>query len=250
MEAIVLERGDHQRVGKSFAVDAGARYLEQRPPEVVLVIDADCIPQEGAISHLARVARACDRPVQAAYLMRAPAGSHREIQLHEAMILPKNFVRPLGLHRLHLPCLLTGSGMAFPWRIFRTAPLASGNRVDDMQLTVDLATAAAAPYFCPAAQVRNVLSAKPDASGLQRSGWVEGHLRTIFAQLPRLLGFALRRRRLNLALLAIELSLPPLSILIMHPAIIELLGFGFGWFGRALGRLGALCYSPGQRALR
>ena len=37
-------------------------------------------------------------------------------------ILVKNRVRPLGLHALGLPCLLTGTGMAFPWQVIRKAP--------------------------------------------------------------------------------------------------------------------------------
>ena len=43
--------------------------------------------------------------------------------------LVKNQVRPRGLARLGLPCLLTGTGMAFPWAVIRGAPLASRARV-------------------------------------------------------------------------------------------------------------------------
>jgi cellulose synthase/poly-beta-1,6-N-acetylglucosamine synthase-like glycosyltransferase len=231
MGAIVVERRDTVRVGKGYAVDAGARYLEAQPPEVVVVIDADCIPQEGTISRLARAAKACDRPVQAAYLMTAPAGSRGETQLREAMVLLKNFVRPLGLHRLGLPCLLTGSGMAFPWKVFRDAPLASGNRVDDLQLAVDLAISGALPRFCPAAHVTNVLPSEVDASRLQRSGWMEGHLRTLLTQVPRLLASAVRQGKLSLAILALELSLPPLSMLILGWGLVSILAVGIYYPG-------------------
>lgn len=242
MGAIVVERHDLLRVGKGYAVDAGARYLGAQPPEVVLVIDADCIPQEGAISRLARAAQACDRPVQAAYLMTAPVGSRGETQLREAMVLLKNFVRPLGLHRLGLPCLLTGSGMAFPWRVFRDAPLASSNRVDDMQLAVDLAISGALPRFCPAAHVTNVLPSEDDASRLQRSGWMEGHLRTLFTRVPRLLASALRQRTLNLAVLALELSLPPLSMLILGWGLESIIAVGICSAGGSCWPLWAILY--------
>ncbi len=243
MGAIVVERHDPLRVGKGYAVDAGARYLDAQPPEVVVVIDADCIPQEGAISRLARAAKACDRPVQAAYLMTAPVGSLGETQLREAMVLLKNFVRPLGLHRLGLPCLLTGSGMAFPWRVFRDAPLASSNRVDDMQLAVDLAISGALPRFCPAARVSNVLPAEAGASRLQRSGWMEGHLRALLTQVPRLLASALRQRRLNLAVLALELSLPPLSMLILGWALVSIIAVSIFYAGGSLWPLWAVLYN-------
>jgi len=54
----------------------------------------------------------------------------------------------LGLARLGLPCLLS-NGCAFPWEIIRAAPLATGNVVEDMQLSLDLAVAGKAPRYCP-----------------------------------------------------------------------------------------------------
>lgn len=242
MGAIVVERRDPVRVGKGYAVDVGARYLEAQPPEVVVVIDADCTPHEGAISRLAAAAKAYDRPVQAAYLMTAPMGSRREIQLREAMVLLKNFVRPLGLHRLGLPCLLTGSGMAFPWKVFRDAPLATGSRVDDMQLAVDLAISGALPRFCPEACVTNVLPSEANASRVQSCGWMEGHLRTLLTQVPPLLASALRQGRLSLAALALELSLPPLSMLIPAWVLVSLIAATIHYLGGSWWPLCAALY--------
>ena len=51
----------------------------------------------------------------------------------------KNLVRPLGLKQLNLPCLLTGTGMAFDWSIIGNVALASDNLVEDMQMSIDLA---------------------------------------------------------------------------------------------------------------
>jgi glycosyltransferase involved in cell wall biosynthesis len=73
--ATVVERRDPLRPGKGYALDAGARFLESDPREAVIVIDADCVPQEGAIGSLARAMAAANGPVQGAYLMTAPAGS-------------------------------------------------------------------------------------------------------------------------------------------------------------------------------
>ena len=53
----------------------------------------------------------------------------------------KNFVRLKGLANLDLPCLLYGTGMAFPWSVISTVFLANGNIVEDMQLAIDLAIA-------------------------------------------------------------------------------------------------------------
>src|SRR5262249_17290279 len=86
---------------------------------------------------------------------------------------------------------------------------------DDMQLSVDLAIAGSTPRFCPEALVTSAFPSEPRASRLQRSGWLDGHLRTLFGQVPRLARAAWIQRRLDLAFLALELSVPPLSVLVL-----------------------------------
>src|SRR5689334_18680459 len=47
--AIAIERTDTVNRGKSYALDFGMRYLEQNsPPEVVIIVDADCLVQAGS----------------------------------------------------------------------------------------------------------------------------------------------------------------------------------------------------------
>jgi hypothetical protein len=125
----------------------------------------------------------------------------------------KNLVRPLGLHRFGLPCLLTGSGMAMPWPILRNAPLASGNIVEDMRLGVDLALAGFPPVFQPLAMIGGDLPIGRRAARDQRQRWEHGHLKTLLTQVPRLFAAAQRQGRAELAVLAVELGVPPLSAL-------------------------------------
>ncbi|HEY1381837.1 MAG TPA: glycosyltransferase family 2 protein, partial [Gemmataceae bacterium] len=125
----------------------------------------------------------------------------------------KNVVRPRGLRRLGLPCLLTGSGMAFPWRLLRDAPLATGHIVEDMRLGIDLAIAGHPPLFEPDAAVGGELPAARGAARSQRTRWEHGHLGTLVRQVPRLIFEAVRQRRADLAGLALELGVPPLSVL-------------------------------------
>src|SRR5688572_3435370 len=112
------------------------------------MMDADCAAHEGAIDALVRQVVRTNAPAQAVYLMTPPPGDEYPAATagprHAVSALAfvvKNQVRPRGLSRLGLPCLLTGTGMAFPWQIIRDAPLASGNIVEDMQLGLDLAVA-------------------------------------------------------------------------------------------------------------
>jgi cellulose synthase/poly-beta-1,6-N-acetylglucosamine synthase-like glycosyltransferase len=213
--ATVVERNVPELRGKGYALDFGVRFLEQAPPDVVVIVDADCLVEEGGLDELVREAYAAGRPVQAAYELDGQAEGGARQGLSAFAVRYKNVVRPLGLRRLGLPCLLTGTGMAFPWALLRGAKLAHGNIVEDMQLGLDLAVAGHPPLFCPQARVRSELPAGRRAAASQRTRWEHGHLKTLLGQVPRLLAAGARRRRLDLIGLALELSVPPLSMLFL-----------------------------------
>jgi cellulose synthase/poly-beta-1,6-N-acetylglucosamine synthase-like glycosyltransferase len=226
--AEVVERTDPVRRGKGYALDFGARTLKADPPDVVVIVDADCVMEPGSLDRLVRTAAATGRPAQAAYVMDAPADGGTRARVAAFLFALKNVIRPRGLARLGLPCLLTGSGMAFPWELLRAASLASGNLVEDMQLGIDLALAGRAPVFCPDAMVRSELPAGHVAATSQRTRWIHGHLRTLVTQAPQLLAAALLRRRPDLLAFAMELSVPPLSLLVLGGAL-ALATLSAGW---------------------
>jgi hypothetical protein len=60
---------------------------------------------------------------------------------------------------------------------------------------------------------------------------MEGHLRTLLTQVPRLLASAVRQGKLSLAILALELSLPPLSMLILGWGLVSILAVGIYYPG-------------------
>ncbi|NEQ23490.1 MAG: glycosyl transferase, partial [Microcoleus sp. SIO2G3] len=169
----------------------------------------------GAIDRLARQAAATRRPVQALYLMEQPAQPSAKDAVSALAFLVKNLVRPAGLAQFGLPCPLTGTGMAFPWPLIRSAALASGNIVEDMQLGLDLAIAGSAPLFCSSARVTGRLPQANQAAKTQRTRWEHGHIQTLIRQVPRLLGQSLRQVRFDLLAIALDLSVPPLSLLVM-----------------------------------
>jgi cellulose synthase/poly-beta-1,6-N-acetylglucosamine synthase-like glycosyltransferase len=127
----------------------------------------------------------------------------------------KNLVRTLGLVRLAGLNYLTGTGMALPWKLVEQAKLSSSNVVEDMQFGIDLALAGSPPLFLPEARVDSPLPQQRAAARTQRTRWEHGHLKTLLGQAPRLLGLALRNRRLDLFWLALDLSIPPLSLLVL-----------------------------------
>jgi len=213
--ATVVERQHATERGKGYALDFGVRELEKDPPKFVIIVDADCLIQSGSIDALVRQAAATGCPIQGAYTMNAPEGGGPKADLSSFAFYFKNVSRPLGFARLGMPCLLTGSGMAFPWEMIQKAPLASGNLVEDMQLGIDLALAGKPPQFCANAQIISELPVGDTAAQKQGTRWIHGHLKTIRTQAPRLIFKGLTTFRPRLIGLALELSVLPQSLLFM-----------------------------------
>lgn len=220
--ATVIERFDDTRRGKGYALDFGMNFLANHPPDVVAIVDADCLVAPGAIEQISRQAIARNRPVQATYLLMQPAKPSPKDAVSTLAFTVKNLVRPLGLAQFDLPCPLTGAGMAFPWEAICTVSLASGNIVEDMNLGLDLALAGYPPTFCEEARVTSALPQQARAAKSQRTRWEHGHLQTILLQVPRLMEAAIQKQRFDLVAIALDLSIPPLSLLVM------LWGFAMG----------------------
>ncbi len=212
--ATVIERQDAERRGKGFALDYGLQCLEADPPDGVILVDADCRVQASALQSIFQKAIATGRPVQAVYLMEQPENPSVKDAISAFAFKVKNLVRPLGLTQLDFPCPLTGSGMAFPWAAIRSADLASGHIVEDMKLGLDLAIAGYPPTLCATALVVGCLPQQEQAANSQRTRWEHGHLQTISAYLPVLLKASIQQKRFDLLIMALDLAIPPLSLLV------------------------------------
>jgi cellulose synthase/poly-beta-1,6-N-acetylglucosamine synthase-like glycosyltransferase len=211
--AEVAKRDDPAKRGKGYALEFGIRHLAENPPDVVIVVDADCRLAEKAIDQLAITCAVTRRPVQALYLMTSPNASKLNYQVAEFAWRVKNWLRPLGLNVLHLPCQLVGSGMAFPWDVICQIDLASGWLVEDVKLGLDLAAAGSPPVFCPEARVTSQFASSATGAGTQRRRWEQGHIKTILTLLPQMFWGAVARRNLGLLALTLDLAVPPLSLL-------------------------------------
>jgi cellulose synthase/poly-beta-1,6-N-acetylglucosamine synthase-like glycosyltransferase len=228
----VVERSDTMRRGKGYALAFGLDAIRPTPPAVVVILDADCVIAPGGLARLVDRAHTSQRPVQAAYRMNPPSGAGAERRVAAFAFLVKNVVRPLGLSRLAQPCLLTGTGMAFPWMVIRDARLGHGHIVEDMQLAVDLTLAGHAPLFAPDVAVSAEFPVGEKAAEAQRRRWEHGHLRVMLSGVPRLLGAALRGRLSALGL-ALEVGVPPLSALLLATSVVLTLLFVRGVAGES-----------------
>ncbi|NMG67402.1 glycosyltransferase [Azoarcus indigens] len=240
--AEVIVRHDTSRRGKGYALDFGVRHLASEAPEAVVIVDADCRLEAGALAYLSRVGLESGRPVQALYLMHAPPHAGLKTRIAAFAWMVKNLLRPLAYRRLGLPCQLMGTGMYFPWAMISQAQLASGHIVEDMKLGVDLARAGTPPLFCPEAVVSSVFPSTGEGVQSQRTRWEHGHLGMILADTPKMLASALLRADLRLAAMALDLCVPPLALLLLSvlgltvvTALFALMGASGLAFGIAFG---------------
>jgi cellulose synthase/poly-beta-1,6-N-acetylglucosamine synthase-like glycosyltransferase len=211
--AEVVTRYDPLHRGKGYALEAGTRHLAHDPPEVVVVVDADCRPEPGAVRRVAGRAHGEDRPIQGASLVR-PAGAGLLSMVSALAFHLRNEVRPRGLENLGLPVLLQGTGMAIPWHQIERSPLGDSHLAEDRKLGITLAIDGSSPRFEPGARFWSALESNASVSGEQRSRWEQGHLAALREDVPRLLRLAWRDRRAELAALAAELAVPPLALLL------------------------------------
>ena len=215
LNATVLERRDEYRRGKGFALAFGLESLSVNPPAVVLFFDADCRIGPETVDLLAREAHATQRPVQALYLCESTAEGGPQQQISSLAFRFKNLVRTVGMTRLGGGCHLTGSGMALPWKLVDKVPWATGNVVEDMQLGIDFTAAGYPPRFVPEATVLSNLPESTAGQLAQRRRWEHGFLTTAINQVPVLLSQAVERRSWSLLVLAVDLAIPPLTLLSM-----------------------------------
>ena len=219
----VIVRADPARRGKGYALEFGVRYLGLHPPEVVVIMDADCRLGADALRHLSDRAMASGRPVQSLYLMLAPENAPSAKAVNVFAWRVKNWIRPLGLELFRLPTQLFGTGMAFPFGLLSGRDLGNSRLAEDTALGIALASAGYPPLFVRDARIHSYFPASQRGSEQQRQRWEKGHLDNIVDLVPGALARSLRDRNLGLAALVIDMAVPPLSLLVLVTAICEIL---------------------------
>lgn len=208
----VIERFDEDRRGKGYALAFARDHLSASPPDCVLVLDADCQSDPRSIIDLAKHCFAHQSPVQACYVFEPSASHSPKVQISNFAVWIKNVVRQRGAIRAGGGAILTGTGMAFPWRLFDTMPLATGSIVEDLALTVELTRAGHAPVFLEQSQIVSA-AASEHATLEQRSRWEHGFLAVAVSHGIPLIWHGFVGRKWTVILLGLHLLVPPLALL-------------------------------------
>jgi cellulose synthase/poly-beta-1,6-N-acetylglucosamine synthase-like glycosyltransferase len=173
----VIDRTDPNCRGKGYALAFGRDKLKKNPPDCVIIIDADCITDEQSIRDLSRYCVKATRPVQARYTLNSSLYSSPMVQISNFAFWVKNVLRQRGSQRLGGAALLTGTGMAFPWQLFKDLPLATSNIVEDLGLAIYLTGSGTAPIYLEQAFVTSI-PASEGATLDQRARWEHGFIAT------------------------------------------------------------------------
>ena len=216
----VVERVEPDCRGKGYALEYAARHLDANPPDVVVVIDADCAIDGASLRALIEAAHDCRCPAQAVNLLRPDRTSPPMVQLSTFGFMLKNLVRQRGLQRLAGRVHLTGTGMAIPFDLFRSARLATSNVVEDLTLGLEIAEHGRPPRLVTSANVWSSGSTKAGTL-VQRRRWEGGFLQTALRWGPHTLWRSLRKGDLRGVFAGLDLMVPPLALLaLMNVAVL------------------------------
>jgi len=209
----VLVRNDKENRGKGFALAYGLEHLAQDPPDMVMILDADCEATPGSISALKAACAFLNQPVQANYQMRSGTSGNVRSNITEFAVYIKNHVRLAGLDQLGGSVPITGSGFAVPYHLLEKVDLASGEIVEDMKLGIDLALGGNRVRYVPDALITSPLPTSEEAATTQHKRWEHGHVSMIIKYFPALIRNAIAKRSWSLLMTALDLGVPPFLVL-------------------------------------
>lgn len=224
--ARVVVRNDCDHRGKGYALEFGSRHVASDPNVVIIIIDADCSPEPGAIHQIATTAANLNAVVQGAYLLTPGSGSSAMVRISCFAFLLKNLVRQRALSRLAGAVLLQGSGMAFPYPIFKRVDWHAGSLVEDLELGMDLLLSGNRVVFDDAALFTSKASSQKGTVG-QRRRWEHGALLSMRQFAPRLICAGVLGRP-RLLVLALDQLVPPTALLIAVTVSVALLALLLG----------------------
>jgi exopolysaccharide biosynthesis WecB/TagA/CpsF family protein len=211
--ARVMQRSDAEHPGKGHALRwAMDRLLvEPRPPDAVVVVDADSVAHPSLLRELEARLRSGADAVQAEYLVLDEAGTRAELVGVGFLLFHR--VRLAGRAALGLPSSLVGNGMLLSRRLLETHPWDATTGAEDLEYTLNLCMAGIHPEFAARARLWGPMPTGGRASRRQRMRWEGGRFNQVRSRLGKLVRAAVASRDLALLSVAADLAVPPLGLL-------------------------------------
>jgi cellulose synthase/poly-beta-1,6-N-acetylglucosamine synthase-like glycosyltransferase len=215
--AIVHERSDPEPRGKSRSLHwLVQRLLESRsdaPIDAFVVLDADSIVSSNFLRAMDLRLRSGDLLVQSRIQIDS-SSNDRNGQLRGLAYEFISHLRPLGRSALGLSAGLRGNGMCIARECAERFAWDSDSLTEDYELHGRLLAAVFHVTFAPEAFVCTQLPQSLAIARTQNERWERGRLDAMRRHVPALIGHGLRRRSWSSIDGAMELLIPPFSILI------------------------------------
>ncbi len=210
--ATVFEREDDANRGKGFALDWVFKKLEQNPFEAVVIVDADTIVAPDFLTQCDVRVQNGEKAIQGYYDVIDPEGSPMSSLSYLGFVLNRN-LRYTGRTRLGGSSNLLGNGMCFTREITDKYGWPASSVVEDLEFEIILNLDGIRVSFAPEARIFAEMPETFEQSTTQRSRWDLGKFQIRNKYVPRLLMKAITRLSVNCFDRAIELCIPPYSIL-------------------------------------
>jgi len=220
--AAVIERRDPDRRGKGYALDYAFEILLERDPsfDAFVVLDADSLVARGFLAAMDAAMAAGAQAVQGHYDVLNPAENWRTALMYAALSAV-HLLRPLGRSFLGLSVGLKGNGMCFARDVVARFGWNAYSVVEDMEYGFKLCLEGIPVRFAARAKVWAQMPTGSKEATTQRMRWEGGRNEMCRQWFVRLLSCGIRRRSAACLDMAVDLAIPPLTLLV---AIASLLG--------------------------
>jgi cellulose synthase/poly-beta-1,6-N-acetylglucosamine synthase-like glycosyltransferase len=211
-EVMIRQDRDHRGKGQALQWAFDRLLSDASAWDAAVVVDADSRVEPNLLrvieGHLNRGADA----VQAAYLPWSRSGSGTAV-LTDIAFTAFHLVRSGARERLRLSCGLRGNGMAFTRRVLRLVPHTAASKTEDVEFGVLLGLQGFRVAFAAGTTVRGDMPDDAASVDSQRERWIGGRLALARRQAGPLLWQGIGRRSGMLIDLALDLLVPPVSVL-------------------------------------
>ncbi|HLW00793.1 MAG TPA: glycosyltransferase family 2 protein [Ktedonobacterales bacterium] len=210
----VYERENTSEVGKGYALRwlLGQVEATGHQYDAYVVIDADSEVSSNFLQVMNARLQAGQSIIQSQYRVKNSQESWTS-GLRSVAFALFNHLRPLGRSALGWSCGLKGTGMCFSARVLQEFGWESFSLTEDVEYHVRLVAAGWRVVYAPMAIIWSAMPTSLKQSQSQQMRWERGRLDMVRRHVPRLLWGTLRTGNIALFDVAMEILLPPLSVL-------------------------------------
>lgn len=230
----VDERRDAARLGKGYALAHGLAAITG-PYDAVLFLDADCTLSANALRSFDARIRSGDEAVQAYYTM--DTGASATGPLRQVALTLVHRLRPRAKERLGASAGIKGSGMCFSRRTVERIGWSARGLAEDIEQHNTLLRAGARVAFADDVVVTGHAPSTLATSTGQHRRWEAGRASAARRQAIPLLARGLRARSTPMIDAAIEMLVPPISLLAAAFAVCAVAGWVAGAAGVFVGAI-------------